>query len=322
MNTTNEKQKQEVQAATDITYFSVSCLRLLAFTILSLNLYPIYLEYKNWQAVKKYGNQPKIMPFFRSWIFGILFIIPLFWQMRKSFKHKLSNLLAFDISSILYLVTMFAAIIIHYLMIREFDFGLFKIFMLLQLAKTFLLLPIQYTINKYDKKINPEHQPHKSFLTGEVITLLMAITLFGYSYTITSKFAIRNFYRNFDRPTRNIIINKYIFEYGYPEICKEYGYEMKNYQSSFKQIYKTELKILDNKLKEKNMTFNQALEIGGKHFSLIINRQLRKDLLALSQEMFADTKSTKAQNMNKFCSFMDMSADIVIKTQLQSKGFK
>lgn len=319
MKTTTEKQNKKIQAATDITYFSISCLRLLVFTVLSLNLYPVYLEYKNWQAVKKDGNQPKIMPFFRSWLFGILFIIPLFLRMRKSFKNKLNNLLVFDISSTIYLITMLAAIVIHYLMIKEFDFALFKIFMLMQLAKIFLLLPIQYTINKYDRTINPEHRPHKSFFVGEIITLLLAMTLFGYSYTVTSKFAIRNFYRNFDRPTRNIIINKYIFEQGYPKICSEFGYKMKNYQPTFRQIYQTELKILDNKLKEKNINYDQALKIGGKHFAKIIHRQLRKELFTLSQEMFANTKSTQAQNMYRFCSFMDMSADIVIKAQLQNK---
>ena len=321
MNTTTEDKKQEIKQTTDISYFSVSCLRLFVFTVLSLNLYPVYLEYKNWQAIKKEGNQPKIMPFFRSWLFGILFIIPLFLRMRKSFKNKLKNLFVFDISSTLYLAVMIASVVIHYLMIKEFDFGLFKIFMLLQLAKTLLLLPVQYTINKYDRTINPEHRPHKSFFIGEIITLLLAMVLFGYSYTVTNKFAIRDFYRNFDRPTRNIIINKYIFEQGYPEICDEYGYEMKNYQPTFRQIYKTELKILDKLLKEKNISYEQALEIGGKHFARILNRQLKKDLLTLSQEMFANTKSTKNQNMYRLCSFMDMSSDVVIKAQLQNIGF-
>lgn len=321
MSTTTDTQKQETKQDTDIIYFSVSCLRLFVFTVLSLNLYPVYLEYKNWQAVKKDGNQPKIMPFFRSWLFGILFIIPLFLRMRKSFKNKLKNLVVFDLSSTLYLTVMIASVVIHYLMIKEFDFGLFKIFMLLQLAKTLLLLPVQYTINRYDQTINPEHRPHKSFFIGEIITLLMAMILFGYSYTVTSRFAIRNFYRNFDRPTRNIIINKYIFEQGYPEICDEYGFEMKNYQSTFRKIYQTELKILDNLLKAKNMSYEQALEVGGKHFTRILKRQLKKDLQTLSQEMLANTKSTPNQNMYRFCSFMEMSADIVIKAQLQNKGF-
>ena len=319
MNTTPEYKKQKIKQTTDIIYFSVSCLRLLVFSFLSLNIYPVYLEYKNWQAIKKDGNEPKIMPFFRSWLFGILFIIPLFLRMRKSFKNKLKNLVVFDLSSTLYLTVMIASIIIHYLMIKEFDFGLFKIFMLLQLAKTLLLLPIQYTINKYDRTINPEHHPHKSFLIGEIITLLMAMVLFGYSYTVTSRFAIRNFYRNFDRPTRNIIINKYIFEQGYPEICNEYGFEMKNYQSTFRQIYQTELKILNNQLKAKNMSYEEALEVGGKHFTRILKRQLKKDLQTLSQEMFSNSQSTKIQNMYRFCSFIDMSAEIVIKAQLKNQ---
>ena len=301
---------------TNVSYFSVSCLRVLFFSILSLNLYPIYLAYKNWQAIEKADGNRKVFPFLRSWILGVIFIIPLLLNMRKNFKAHLKNLIPFYMAVVAYVTALYAGITVHLMMVMDFDFTLFKAFLALQILQDFLILPIQYTVNKYCREINPEHKIHKSFLIGEVVTLLLATALFGLSYTVTSKFPIREFYRNFDRQTRNIIINKYIFEYGYPEICDKYGFEMKNYQNTFKKVYQNELKFLDEKLKEKNITYEHALRLGGEHFTRIIDRQLTKDLQILSQEMFANTKSTKAQNMYRLCSFMDMSAELVIKTQL------
>lgn len=82
-------------------------------------------------------------------------------------------------------------------------------------------------INDYNLILDPESRPLKKFLPGEIALAAAAAALFISYYNFSDRFAIRNFYRNFDRQTRNEIINSYIFRRAYPEICEKYGYRLK-----------------------------------------------------------------------------------------------
>ena len=124
------------------------------------------------------------------------------------------------------------------------------------------------------------------------------------------------FYRNFDRQTRNEIINSYIFRRAYPEICEKYGYRLKNYGQTFERVYQKELASLARKLKDKNITVEEAWSYGGRYMPEIMSRRLEKELIDVSGEMFGTPSSDTRKNMRHFCSFIDMSAELVIKKQL------
>lgn len=69
-----------------VVYFSVPLTRLFFASLISFGLYEVYWAYKNWQAVRRCGREYNIIPFCRSWLFGIFFIFPLFLRMKKSFE--------------------------------------------------------------------------------------------------------------------------------------------------------------------------------------------------------------------------------------------
>ena len=48
----------------------------------------------------------------------------------------------------------------------------------------------------------------------------------------------------------------------------------------------------------------------------IMSRRLEKELIDVSKEMFGTASSDTRKNMRHFCSFIDMSAELVIKKQL------
>ena len=65
------------------------------------------------------------------------------------------------------------------------------------------------------------------------------------------------------------------------------------------------------------MTLEDAWNLAGPRFKHILSRRLEKDMTDLSREMFGTKDSDTKQNMRHFCSFMDMSADMVIRRQLR-----
>lgn len=311
------RQQNSDQPPKPVLYFSVSALRVVVFTFLSFNLYPVYLAYKNWQAVRNDSDEKSIFPFFRGVILAPIYAFPLFWRMHKSFAAVLKKTFLFDLFAVLYLSSLVAGTVIHYLIFAKMNFWLFGLFMLLQLIKPLLLLPVQYTINRYNQTVDPENKPHKNILPGEVIVILITLAIGGMIYSFTRRFTIIEFYRNFDRPTRNMIINSYIFQDGYEEICARYGYQMKLYGPAFRRIYKNELERLELILKTNNMTTEDALNVAGPYFKRSLNRRLERELIALSTEIMGTKSSETRQNMYNLCSFMDMSADLVIKSQLK-----
>ena len=301
---------------TPTPWFSVSLTRVLLFSVVTFDLYSLYLAYKNWQAVRDGNRQYHISPFLRGWLLGIVFVIPLFLRMRKSFLAVKRKTTVFDVCSFLYITLTVAAFAVRHYMIVNVNFSLFNLLIVLRLLKILCLLPLQKNINDYNLILDPESRPLKKFLPGEIALAAAAAALFISYYNFSDRFAIRNFYRNFDRQTRNEIINSYIFRRAYPEICEKYGYRLKNYGQTFERVYQKELASLARKLKDKNITVEEAWSYGGRYMPEIMSRRLEKELIDVSGEMFGTPSSDTRKNMRHFCSFIDMSAELVIKKQL------
>lgn len=297
-------------------WFSVSLIRVLLFSVVTFDLYSLYLAYKNWQTVRNGSRQYHISPLLRGWLLGVVFVIPLLLRMRKSFVAAKQKTTVFDFCAFLYIALTVAAFAIRHYMIVNINFSLFNLLIILRLLKIMCLLPLQKNINDYNLILDPESRPLKKFLPGEIALAAAAAALFISYYNFSDRFAIRNFYRNFDRQTRNEIINSYIFGQAYPEICAKYGYRLKNYGQIFERVYQKELASLARKLKEKNMTMEEAWSYGGQHLPEIMSRQLEKELIDVSGEMFGTLSSDTRKNMRHFCSFIDMSAELIIKKQL------
>lgn len=68
-----------------VVYFSVPLTRLFFASLISFGLYDVYWAYKNWQAVRSCGREYNIIPFCRSWLFGIFFHFSAVFENEKKF---------------------------------------------------------------------------------------------------------------------------------------------------------------------------------------------------------------------------------------------
>lgn len=285
-----------------IVYFSVSLTRLFFASLFTAGIYDIYWAYKNWQAVRKY-NRENIVPFCRSWLFGLIFIYPLFLRMKKSFQQTNPATPLFSFCAITYtLFYIFDAFMTKMAADTE---GMANL--LLPLLTTFLstlcLLPVQKAINNHNQKLNPENKPLATFLPGEIITFaasaLLIVGGFWLGYTQASK----KFGADYD-----FIITSHIHEQIYPEICRKHGYEMKNYPQTFREINAAQYEQVEKRLKQQGTDLKKIwTEKNSFYKSMMINR-LEKSMLKVQQDL-ADQNGKEPLSIKDFCTYLDLNAE-------------
>ncbi len=220
-------------------YFSISLTRLFFLSIFTFGIYDIYWAYKNWVCVKKYEKDNSIVPFFRSWVFGVLFIYPLFLRMKTSFSKANCINKFFTLYAVLYTVLYLIDIYItthadpNNILMEYLSY-------VILFVTTLLLLPIQKNINKYNKTLDSESKPLTKFLPGEIIVIALSwlILVIGIYAGYTSE---KN---NLEQ--KQFVTYIYINEKVYPEMCKKYGYELKRYQQVFRKLSAEKIKEIKN----------------------------------------------------------------------------
>lgn len=181
------------------TYFEAPPTRFVILSILTLPLYFIYWQYKNWQAIKR-ADKSHIWPFWRA-VFSQFFIHALFKRITISAKSQGYNkpipYLALAAVSVIYplYISFILLLFLRFALLKlGFDFlglvvVLYKPFVDLasDLARLLLGIPVNYyiftlfqqAIHYYNAQVVPNYQPRKGFTRGEIILASLGISFYG-----------------------------------------------------------------------------------------------------------------------------------------------
>ena len=285
-----------------VVYFSVSPIRLFFLSIITLGIYDIYWIYKNWQAVRKYEKDYEITPFFRSWLFGVFFIYPLFSRMKKSFQKTISVNKTFSVCALLYTLFYFISLFPSK-EIDEISWLDYLRYILLPLS-ALLLLPIQGAINRHNQKLNPNNKPSSKLSLGEILVIVFSLALSSLSfyagYTESDN----------DLKQKEFITYVYINENIYPQICKKHGYELKRYQNIFRKAAAERIKKIKNIEKE----LQQIDQLYGEETF----RRFEKNMSEANKNGVSQNQS---ENIILTCQEMDKFAEEIITYQLNNTKF-
>lgn len=285
-----------------LIYFSVSLTRLFFASLFTAGIYDIYWAYKNWQAVRKY-NRENIVPFCRSWLFGLIFIYPLFLRMKKSFQQTKPATPLFSFCAITY--TLFYIFDAFFNELNADTKGIADL--LLPLLTTFLptlcLLPIQKAINSHNQKLNPENKPLATFLPGEIITFAASSLLIAGGFWLGYNHTSKKFGADYD-----FITTSHIHEQIYPEICRKHGYEMKNYPQTFRKINAAQYAQIEKRLKQEGTDLKKMWTDKNSFYKSIITNRLEKSMLKAQQDL-ADKNGKEPLSIKDFCAYLDLNAE-------------
>jgi len=165
-----EKESLEKKNSITIEYFSVSPVKLVAMSIVSLGLYDIYWFYKNWQTIfeqeKKAISFLSLPPIIRALpIFNIVFCYKLFFKIFESAKLNGYK-------------TKFSALGLYlFYMVAFFFYGDDNLIFIIFYLRILPLLYVQLMINANNKKVNPNSKINNNFSFFEVGVALFGIIL-------------------------------------------------------------------------------------------------------------------------------------------------
>lgn len=202
-------------------YFSVSAMRIIVLSFLTLGLYQIYWMYKNWKIIADEDKSKKISPFWRSWVFGFIYSFPLITKISTSLNYQDSRLtFAYWLSFVIWNFSSFIT-------------PVWPAFIIGWFLSTFVLAFIQILVNKNNHQINPQNHPANTFLLGEFALVVMFIIFFS----IVTIFDVISNKQQEPQNNKEIALNAYQNLISYPLVCQKFGYEMKKYPQVFKKLY-------------------------------------------------------------------------------------
>lgn len=304
METFVAKYKDADTTPEPIVYFSISRRRLFFASILTLGIYDLYWAYKNWQAVRTYNKEYEITPVFRSWFFGMFFIYPLFLRMKKSFAQTVPAGFTFKFCALAYLLLVITDIISSKIYTQTDN----DLIWIISIAASFLsvlcLLPIQQAVNKHNQKLNPQNVPLKKFLPGEKITILVSVLLVSLSFFAGYK----------NGKETEFLFTMYIHEQAYPDICRKYGYEMRQYPETFRRMFSVEHAEIEQEMKNRGISPAQYWDQIPVMYRKTISAHLEQTMIEISRETKAGYDHPLA-TVAGFCAYMDDNAEPIIREQ-------
>jgi hypothetical protein len=162
-----------------IEYFYISKTRLILCYLLSAGLYKNYWMFRNWQSIQK-STKKSMYPFWRA-LFSSIWVIPLFNEIKENLHQYKTPPPSFYTFTNLFLLIYYIIIVFDVVLVKVLPFPptFISVCLLpLQLLQPFTMLPIQNTLNNYNKVINKDSKLEKKFTLFEVIILLLG--LFNY----------------------------------------------------------------------------------------------------------------------------------------------
>ena len=303
---------------TPTPWFSVSLTRVLLFSVVTFDLYSLYLAYKNWQAVRSCGREYNIIPFCRSWLFGIFFIFPLFLRMKKSFEQTVPVGKGFVFCATAYFLLYIAGAVAGQISNNSDTVTVAMVIsdFTLALLSALCLLPIQKAVNRHNQKLSPDNKPLSKFLFGEKITISVSLLLTVLSFVIGYK---KESGESFFNQTENMFLTTmYVHEQVYPEICKKHGYEMRRYPEIFRRIFSAERSRIEQTLKSRDISPTEFWNQIPEKYRTKIFARLEQTMLEISRETKAQYPQNLLATVTGLCTYMDENAEQVIRKQIST----
>lgn len=301
-----------------VVYFSVPLTRLFFASLISFGLYEVYWAYKNWQAVRRCDREYNIIPFCRSWLFGIFFIFPLFLRMKKSFEQTVPVGKGFVFCATAYFLLYITGAVAGQISNNSDTVTVAMVIsdFTLALLSALCLLPIQKAVNRHNQKLSPGNKPLSKFLFGEKITISVSLLLTVLSFVIGYK---KESGESFFNQTENMFLTTmYVHEQVYPEICKKHGYEMRRYPEIFRRIFSAERSRIEQTLKSRDISPTEFWNQIPEKYRTKIFARLEQTMLEISRETKAQYPQNLLATVTGLCTYMDENAEQVIRKQIST----
>lgn len=300
------KQKRDPstkkQMTTPVLYFSISLKRLIFFSIISAGLYQLYWAYQNWKAIKT-ATKESITPFLRSWFFYIFWIYSLFHRIRYYSSPQNKRAKFFTVCTFAYIIFLILGIIpldknipewkTLDIFILAISFALiFKFYF----VTTFLLIPVQLTINAYRKTLDPTHLPLKKISVGEILTLISGALIFygTYIFTFQNEEAVSLTWEE-NSQINFVIKNTYYNTIGYQIYCTQHGYPLKKYPNLFLEKVKDDLDTLEQKLSLRQIHLAELMQAFIQNNQDNVQKEINKELNSFRKELILEGVAQNTQ---------------------------
>jgi hypothetical protein len=163
----------EISKSNDSKFLYISESRFIVMSILTLGIFEIYWNYKNWSYIKKRDNLD-IQPVWRA-IFGIFYIHSLLSFIEQD--NEMNKIKKSDFSASSLATGWVIMILIGNVLGRFDDISINTLGILISVSSLLCLLPVQKHINRVNNLINSEIL-YKGWSFGQVLCLVIGIPLF------------------------------------------------------------------------------------------------------------------------------------------------
>lgn len=316
----NVKEKEKLyKNDADVEYLSISPLRLVVGTILSLGLYPFYWMYMNWKEIKSATGRP-IMPVFRSYFFAIFYIYPLLCNMRDNYKkafpegQKFGRITSWFLGILITsVITTIAANIIIATPMYVLGIVLWVVSVVCDLAMLVMLIKVQSAVNDYNAKVFPKNEIRKRITWGEVLVVVVGIALSMLPFVLeedSAEESVVAYAATLDAEQHDavsqILFDVYNNIYAYTEFCSGEDYEMMYYPEEYARVISDELDELNGIFGSWNLDVATMVHYGiPQHLKNKTQEVIKADLLT-----HVDTEG----DLLKACLLLDQNAKLVIET--------
>jgi len=149
-------------AAAPAPFFAVSVLKFVVMTVVTLGIYELYWQYKNWKLIKDQDGR-NIMPLWRAF-FALFFVYALFKEVRD-YDHPSNNeekeLPAGPLAAGWIILTLLWRLPDPYSWISFFAF--------------LFVVPVQVRVNRINTAVDPEHDPNSRFTVWNWIGVALGV---------------------------------------------------------------------------------------------------------------------------------------------------
>lgn len=297
-------------------YLLITKKKLFFFSFFSLGLFRCYWVYKNWSAVRLAERDGRIHPFFRSWVFGFLWIFPLLEYIGKDCSGKKSFSLFYLIGNVGYwLLDTFFLGLVFFTVKGAFYLDILPLFLLfLEMVffngvLSFLLLPAQQRINEATGFEGKKLVSEKTGVSaGEVVFsvgviagfILPALFFFNALYfgyykkpVEEVKSTVPTVAESMQESREIIFALLYRYQRGYKDFCKEAGFELKKYPPVFQEEFKEELEYLNRRFEAQGSSMEKVLDDMQNVLGPVIQSAIQQEMSSLRKDLLEQSERRK-----------------------------
>ncbi len=297
-------------------YLLITKRKLFFFSFFSLGLFRCYWTYKNWSAIRLAEKDERIYPFFRSWLFGFLWIFPLLEYIGKDCGGKKHFSFFYTVSSVGYwLLDIFFLSLVVFTARRVFSLDILPLFLMflemvvLNGVLSFLLFPAQQRINEATgfegKKLVSEKTGVSAgevvfsvgFIAGFILPALFFFNALYFGYykkpVEEVKSTVPTVAESMQESREIIFALLYRYQRGYKDFCKEAGFELKKYPPVFQEEFKEELEYLNRRFEAQGSSMEKVLDDMQNVLGPVIQSAIQQEMSSLRKDLLEQSERRK-----------------------------